>query len=248
MTLTNILIAALIACNIWFAFLLMYDRIMETKLVRFIISITNVWKSLSEDRKDLGTENNSTVAESEDVMGKSHFKMTSMRTTAAIPAQETATSGKAIELHENDITFADADEDAKAVDANSNVQVPNEQLDDVFTIIHPSELKYGKNEPEEEVFMPRASGSTFDEIGKAFTTVCKNDPTDEECRQAVEVFTDLEGTELITRMTESVKARVSNLIDHYLYDEAMQPVKEEPARKQLVIPDDIRNFNIRDFA
>jgi hypothetical protein len=49
-----------------------------------------------------------------------------------------------LKLHENDITFADADEDAKAVDANSNVQVPNEQLDDVFTIIHSSELKYGK--------------------------------------------------------------------------------------------------------
>ena len=32
---TEILLAVSIACNVWFLFLLLYDRIMETKLVRF---------------------------------------------------------------------------------------------------------------------------------------------------------------------------------------------------------------------
>lgn len=39
MNMTNILLTVSVACNVWFLFLLLYDRIMETRLVRFFKDI-----------------------------------------------------------------------------------------------------------------------------------------------------------------------------------------------------------------
>ena len=35
-----------VACNVWFLFLLFYDRIMDTKLIRFFRHIAGLWRSL----------------------------------------------------------------------------------------------------------------------------------------------------------------------------------------------------------
>ena len=45
-SMTDILLAVSVGCNLWFLFLLLYDRIMETRLVRFLRSIAGVWRSL----------------------------------------------------------------------------------------------------------------------------------------------------------------------------------------------------------
>lgn len=52
---TKILLAVSIACNAWFLFLLLYDRIMETKIVRFFKGMAVVWQSLggTADRKSV---------------------------------------------------------------------------------------------------------------------------------------------------------------------------------------------------
>ena len=52
MSLTTILLTVSVACNVWFVFLLMYDRIMETKLFRFFGKLAGIWKSLHAEEKD----------------------------------------------------------------------------------------------------------------------------------------------------------------------------------------------------
>ena len=39
MNMTDILLTVSVGCNLWFLFLLLYDRIMETRFVRFLKGI-----------------------------------------------------------------------------------------------------------------------------------------------------------------------------------------------------------------
>lgn len=42
MNMTLILLTVSVGCNLWFLFLLLYDRIMETKLVRFFRNLAKL--------------------------------------------------------------------------------------------------------------------------------------------------------------------------------------------------------------
>ena len=94
-----------VACNVWFLFLLFYDRIMDTKLIRFFRHIAGLWRSLDSTVAEQGKDKEIPHADTSDIIGKSRFKMASTRTTAAIPAQEAATSEKGIELSEEEATL-----------------------------------------------------------------------------------------------------------------------------------------------
>ena len=96
-----------VACNVWFLFLLFYDRIMDTKLIRFFRHIAGLWRSLDSTVAEQGKDKEIPHADTSDIIGKSRFKMASTRTTAAIPTQEAATSEKGIELSEEEATFDD---------------------------------------------------------------------------------------------------------------------------------------------
>lgn len=174
---TDILLTVSVGCNLWFLFLLLYERIMDTQLVRFFRGIAGLWRSLD------GNETKSVAAQEEvptakaDIIGKSRFKMASTRTTAAIPTQQAATSEKGIELSEEEATFDDGNTETTSRPA----QVPEEKLDETFTSIPPEELGYGENEPEEDASdTPRASGSSFDEIDDACKTAKNPDATQAE--------------------------------------------------------------------
>lgn len=96
MNVTDILLAASVGCNLWFLFLLLYDKIMETKFVRFLTSITGLWRSL-EDRGTIPETVQGEAPKNEnDIIGKSRFKMASTRTNTATPVQEAATSEKVL--------------------------------------------------------------------------------------------------------------------------------------------------------
>ena len=81
-----------VACNVWFLFLLFYDRIMDMKLIRFFRHIAGLWRSLDSTVAEQGKDKEIPHADTSDIIGKSRFKMASTRTTAAIPTQEAATS------------------------------------------------------------------------------------------------------------------------------------------------------------
>ena len=227
-----------VACNVWFLFLLFYDRIMDTKLIRFFRHIAGLWRSLDSTVAEQGKDKEIPHADTSDIIGKSRFKMASTRTTAAIPTQEAATSEKGIELSEEEATFDDGNTETVSRPA----QVPEDKLDETFTSLTPSELEFGEDEPEEETpDAPRASGSSFDEIDDAVRTAKKPEATATERERAAKVFTDMEGTELYEKLmtgSSEMSIRIKGLIE----------IRLKRPKKDFVVPDNIEDFDIRNYV
>ena len=238
MSMTMILLTVSVGCNLWFLFLLLYDRIMETKLVRFLRGIAGLWRSLGGTAVKQETVRETPPAETPDIIGKSRFRMASTRTTAAIPAQEAATSEKGIGLAEEDATFDDGNAEAVSRPA----QVPEEKLDETFTSMQPSELEFGENEPEENgPDLPRASGNSFDEIDDAVKTAKNPQATTAEQDRAAKVFTDMEGTELYEKLmagSTELSIRIKGLIE----------IRLKKPDKEFTVPDNIEEFDIRKYV
>ena len=245
---TMILLTVSVGCNLWFLFLLLYDRIMETKLVRFLRGIAGLWRSLGGTTVKQETVRETPPAEKPDIIGKSRFRMASTRTTAAIPTQEAATSEKGIELSEEEATFDDGNMETVSHPA----QVPEEKLDETFTSIPPSELEYGEDEPEdEEPDKKQASGSSFEDIDMAVRAIRKDSPSDEEMRHAGKVMTELDGTELFTRITErltdeAMSDRLAKAMAVFVDTVNMTVTKQK--EKVFVIPDNIEEFDFRNYV
>ena len=238
MSMTMILLTVSVGCNLWFLFLLLYDRIMETRFVRFLKGIAGLWRSLggTEVKQEMIRE--TPPAETSDIIGKSRFKMASTRTTAAIPMQEAATSEKGIELSEEEATFDDGNRKA----ATHSTQVPEDKLEETFTSMTPEEIEYGEDEPEDDASdAPRASGSSFDEIDDAVRTAKNPEATRTEREKAAKVFADMEGTELYDKMMEGsseIAVRIKGLIE----------IRLKKPKKEFVVPDNIEEFDIRNYV
>jgi hypothetical protein len=235
---TKVFLIVSVACNVWFLSLLLYDRIMETRFVRFLKGIAGLWRSLGGTELKQETSRETPPAETSDIIGKSRFRMASTRTTAAIPTQEAATSEKGIELSEEEATFDDGNTET----ASRPAQVPEEKLDETFTSIPPEELGYGEDEPDEDASdTPRASGSSFDEIDDACKTAKNPDATQAQREKAAKVFTDMEGTELYEKMMEGsseIGIRIKGLIE----------IRLKKSEKEFVVPDNIEEFDIRNYV
>ena len=247
-SMTDILLTVSVGCNLWFLFLLLYDRIMETRLVRFLRSIAGVWRSLGGTAAKPEAVREIPPADTPDIIGKSRFRMASTRTTAAIPTQEAATSEKGIELTEEEATFDDGNMETVSHPA----QVPEEKLDETFTNIPPSELEYGEDEPEdEEPDKKQASGNSFEDIDRAVRTIKKDSPSDEEMRHAGKVMTELDGTELYTRITErltdeAMSERLAKAMAVFVDTVNMTVTQQK--EKVFVIPDNIEEFDFRNYV
>ena len=244
---TKVFLIVSVACNVWFLLLLFYDRIMETKLVRFFRHIAGLWRSLdSTAAKPEAKE--APPADTPDIIGKSRFKMPSTRTTAATPVPQAATSEKGMALSEEEATF----DDGNAETASRPAQVPEEKLDETFTSIKPSELEYGEDEPEdEEPDKEQASGSSFEDIDMAVRTIRKDSPSGEEMRHAGKIMTELDGTELYTRITErltdeAMSDRLAKAMAVFVDTVNMTVTRQK--EKVFVIPDNIEDFDIRDYV
>ena len=248
MNMTDILLTVSVGCNLWFLFLLLYDRIMETRFVRFLKGIAGFWRSLGGTEVKQETARETPPAETSDIIGKTHFKMASTRTTAAIPTQEAATSEKGIELSEEEATFDDGNTET----VSRPTQVPEDKLDETFTSIPPSELEYGEDEPEdEEPDKKQASGSSFEDIDMAVRTIRKESPSDEEMRHAGKVMTELDGTELFTRITErltddTMSERLAKAMAVFVDTVNMTVTQQK--EKVFVIPDNIEEFDFRNYV
>lgn len=238
MNVTDILLAASVGCNLWFLFLLLYDKIMETKFVRFLTSIAGLWRSLENRGTIPETAQGEAPKNENDIIGKSRFKMASTRTNTATPVQEAATSEKGIELSEEEATFDDGNRKA----ATNPVQVPEYKLEETFTSMTPEELEYGEDEPEDDASdAPRASGSSFDEIDDAVKTAKNPEATRKEREKAAKVFTEMEDTELYDKMMEGsseIAIRIKGLIE----------IRMKKPKKEFTVPDNIEDFDIRNYV
>ena len=245
---TAVFLIVSIVCNVWFLFLLLYDRIMETKLVRFFRNLAGLWRALDITEAKQEAAKVTPSEETPDIIGKSRFRMASTRTTAAILAQEAATSDKGIELSEEEATFDDGNTET----VSRPTQVPEDKLDETFTSIPPSELEYGEDEPEdEEPDKKQASGSSFEDIDMAVRTIRKESPSDEEMRHAGKVMTELDGTELFTRITErltddAMSERLAKAMAVFVDTVNMTVTQQK--EKVFVIPDNIEEFDFRNYV
>ena len=212
-----------VACNVWFLFLLFYDRIMDTKLIRFFRHIAGLWRSLDSTVAEQGKDKEIPHADTSDIIGKSRFKMA-------------------------EATFDDGNTET----VSRPTQVPEDKLDETFTSIPPSELEYGEDEPEdEEPDKKQASGSSFEDIDMAVHTIRKESPSDEEMRHAGKVMTELDGTELFTRITErltdeAMSERIAKAMAVFVDTVNMTVTQQK--EKVFVIPDNIEEFDFRNYV
>ena len=102
--------------------------------------------------------------------------------------------------------------------------------------------EYDEDEPEEETpDAPRASGSSFDEIDDAVRTAKKPEATATERERAAKVFTDMEGTELYEKLmtgSSEMSIRIKGLIE----------IRLKKPKKEFVVPDNIEEFDIRNYV
>lgn len=238
MSITYILLSVSIACNVWFVLLLLADRIADTKAVRLLRGIADVWKSLHETSEERPTKSPSPVSDNE-IIGKSKFRMQPSKTTAATPVPKESTYEKCVEMSENDIIF-EGEKKGRERETDS-ARIPDEKLDEAFTNLSPDDLGYSDDEPEEESDRPRASGFSFDEIGEAVHIATKKNPSGKEQQKAREVFAELEDTELYEKLmagSTEVSIRIKGLMEIHL----------KKPKKDFVIPDKLEDFNIRDYV
>lgn len=238
MSIIYILLSVSIACNVWFVLLLLADRIADTKAVRLLRGIADVWKSLHETSEERPTKSPSPVSDNE-IIGKSKFRMQPSKTTAATPVPKESTYEKCVEMSENDIIF-EGEKKGRERETDS-ARIPDEKLDEAFTNLSPDDLEYSDDEPEEESDRPRASGFSFDEIGEAVHIATKKNPSGKEQQKAREVFAELEDTELYEKLmagSTEVSIRIKGLMEIHL----------KKPKKDFVIPDKLEDFNIRDYV
>ena len=174
--------------------------------------------------------------------------MAPTRTKTAIPTQEAATSEKGIELSEEEATF----DDGNTGTASRPRQIPEDKLDETFMSISPSELEYGEDDPEdEEPDKKQASGSSFEDIDIAVRAIRKDSPSDEEMRHAGKIMTELDGTELFTRITErltdeAMSERLAKAMSVFVDTVNMTVTRQK--EKVFVIPDNIEEFDFRNYV
>ena len=155
---------------------------------------------------------------------------------------------KGIELSEEEATFDDGNTET----VSRPTQVPEDKLDETFTSIPPSELEYGEDEPEdEEPDKKQASGSSFEDIDMAVHTIRKESPSDEEMRHAGKVMTELDGTELFTRITErltdeAMSERLAKAMAVFVDTVNMTVTQQK--EKVFVIPDNIEEIDFRNYV
>lgn len=153
-------------------------------------------------------------------------------------------------IRENEVTF---EEDQSSV---KSARIPDNKLDEVFTDTRIEDVDVKYDESEEEPVVEQASGNSFEEIDKAVETASKPNATNEECSHAGKVFSEMEGNELFNMIAERsqiIKRRMNALMELHMSNiSTVKPISEKVTKaiekKKLVVPEDFKDFNIRDFV
>ncbi len=184
------------------------------------------------------------------IVGKSHFKMEGKPPTTANEPPSTATAAEGEVITDIAATFADEKQSAR---------LPDDKLDEAFEDIRISEVpqEYEESEDERQTTGHYASGASFEEIGGALTVADNPSATQQERKRAGHVFSDMEGNELFNKMIGNNPERarkISGLMDEILN----KPISGEGERvkvsvqpqniTEVRVPDDISEFDIRDFV
>ena len=153
-------------------------------------------------------------------------------------------------IRENEVTF---EEDQSSV---KSARIPDNKLDEVFTDTRIEDVDVKYDESEEEPVVEQASGNSFEEIDKAVETATKPNVTNEECVHAGKVFSEMEGNELFNMIAERskiIKRRIDALMELHMSNISSDKPMSGKApkvikKKKIVVPEDFKDFNIRDFV
>lgn len=226
------LIVLMMMCNLWILFYLTWEQ---------------------QERQKAGSQENTDRKRQEpppDVVGRSKFKISDwIGTEKDTTVPEAATSVEAEAVDEKDVTFADETPERHPR------QVPDGELDEVFADSRVSDMAEYDGDEDYDGEPHEASGFTFEDIDLAMRTVKKPAATREERRHAGMVFCDMKGNELfamIEKSSEATRRKLNELMDFYM-DSVSAAIRKEPtptAVRTTVpnVPDNIEDFNIRDFV
>lgn len=226
------LIVLMMMCNLWILFYLTWEQ---------------------QERQKAGSQENTDRKRQEpppDVVGRSKFKISDwIGTEKDTTVPEAATSVEAEAVEEKDVTFADETPERHPR------QVPDGELDEVFADSRVSDMAEYDGDEDYDGEPHEASGFTFEDIDLAMRTVKKPAATREERRHAGMVFCDMKGNELfamIEKSSEATRRKLNELMDFYM-DNVSAAIRKEPtptAVRTTVpnVPDNIEDFNIRDFV
>lgn len=153
-------------------------------------------------------------------------------------------------VKESEVTF----EDDKL--PKKSARIPDDKLDEAFTDTRIEDVDVEFDDSEEEPTVEHASGNSFEEIDKAVETATKPNVTNEECVHAGKVFSEMEGNELFNMIAERskiIKRRIDALMELHMSNiSSDKPMSGKATKvikkKKLVVPEDFKDFNIRDFV
>lgn len=201
----------------------------------------NVWTIYFYNKLLLEVANNKEEEEKPPIdpmalVGKSLFKVSDLRKKDVEPQMEESEP-----VSENDVTFEDA--------PRSKVQIPDEQLDDVFTNVRIEDVGVKYSDDEDNADVPQAKGTSFEDIDIAVKTVKSSKATDKEKRHAGKVFHEMDGNQFYEKFMENskeCKKNIHDFVSFYLQTHKIEEISK--SKKEFKVPDNIEDFNILDFV
>lgn len=189
---------------------------------------------------------------SDDIVGKSLFKMESRTPISAKPTPNTATLIESEDVTNVDVTFADERDEAPSA------RLPDDKLDEAFSDIRISDVpqQYADEDEQDDTLDGKyASGNSFEEIGKAVSVADNPVATSQERQRAGQIFSEMEGNELLNKMIESnpeLGRRIMGLMDEisgkHISGEGEAIGNVVQPQTITEVPADISGFDIRDFV
>lgn len=171
------------------------------------------------------------------LVGKSLFKVSQLRQKEETEQKQTESEP----VSENDVTFEDS--------PKSTAQIPDEQLDDVFTNVRIENVDVKYSDDEDDVDAPQAKGTSFEDIDTAVKTVKASEATDKEKRHAGQVFHEMDGNQFYEKFMENSKECKKNIHDYVtFYLQTHKIVEISKPKKEFKVSDSIEDFNILDFV
>lgn len=188
----------------------------------------------------------------DDIVGKSQFKMKAKVPQASIPEPQAAKADEGEEVTDIAVTFADGK------DETPPARIPDDELDEAFTDIRITDVPVEYADDEEEGRTPVrrfATGASFEEIGEAVNIADNPAATMNERKRAGLVFSEMKDSEFYNKLIENNserEKRITGLMDEVSGKSISGEGKESgnAVRPQNIpeVPADISGFNIRDFV
>ena len=215
---------------------------MTMESIFLIVLVTfNVWTIYFYNKLLLEVANNKEEEEKPPIdpmalVGKSLFNVSQLRKKVVEPQMKESEP-----VSENDVTFEDA--------PRSKVQIPDEQLDDVFTNVRIEDVGVKYSDDEDNADVPQAKGTSFEDIDIAVKTVKASKATDKEKRHAGKVFHEMDGNQFYEKFMENSKECKKNIHDFVTFYLQTHKIEEiSKSKKEFKVPDSIEDFNILDFV